>query len=384
MADDNAVDIRFGASTDDALAGIEQVRDALSGLTAPVRGLDDSLAQLNSAFASAVPTGALSQAVKDFGDLGSQAQRSIAPLKDINGEIKLLRLGLTEQKVVLNAEASQFQITQNQKFAMLEAETQKEYEAEATLLQQKEELGNLSVEQRKKVLDKIAELEAKHRVDMIKLDEQAIAQQQQMWTTSLNTIESAFNSQLRGLLAGTTSWSKAFKNILGDIIIKFIEMCEQMVVKWVAAAAGADDGDDERRRGARGGRADRRQLRHSRQRRQRHAGDHDRRRASLRRRFCLPGADHGAGRRRAGGGGAGLGLGRGDLRRRHRLRRARRPRAYSSGRNDHAGARLGAVHRSRAGRADPRAGEHQRLGARFAERRAFLQRQLKAHAARHQ
>ncbi len=235
MADDNAVDIRFGASTDDALAGIEQVRDALSGLTAPVRGLDDSLAQLNSAFASAVPTGALSQAVKDFGDLGSQAQRSIAPLKDINGEIKLLRLGLTEQKVVLNAEASQFQITQNQKFAMLEAETQKEYEAEATLLQQKEELGNLSVEQRKKVLDKIAELEAKHRVDMIKLDEQAIAQQQQMWTTSLNTIESAFNSQLRGLLAGTTSWSKAFKNILGDIIIKFIEMCEQMVVKWVAA-----------------------------------------------------------------------------------------------------------------------------------------------------
>ncbi len=235
MADDNAVDIRFGASTDDALAGIEQVRDALSGLTAPVRGLDDSLAQLNSAFASAVPTGALSQAVKDFGDLGSQAQRSIAPLKDINGEIKLLRLGLTEQKVVLNAEASQFQITQNQKFAMLEAETQKEYEAEATLLQQKEELGNLSVEQRKKVLDKIAELEAKHRVDMIKLDEQAIAQQQQMWTTSLNTIESAFNSQLRGLLAGTTSWSKAFKNILSDIIIKFIEMCEQMVVKWVAA-----------------------------------------------------------------------------------------------------------------------------------------------------
>ena len=70
---------------------------------------------------------------------------------------------------------------------------------------------------------------------MIKLDEQAIAQQQQMWTTALGTIETAFNSQLRGLLAGTTSWSQAFKNILGDIIIKFIEMCETMVVKWLAA-----------------------------------------------------------------------------------------------------------------------------------------------------
>ncbi len=235
MADDNTVEISFSALTDDALAGIEQVRAALSGLTAPVRGLDDNLTQLNVAFGSALPTAALSQAVKDFGELGSQATRSVAPLKDVNAEIKLLRLGLTEQKVILNAEASQFQITQNQKFAMLEAETQKEYDAELALLQQEAALGNQKVEQLRKVNEKIELLQAKHNIDMIKLDEQAIAQQQQMWTTSLNTIESAFNSQLRGLLAGTTSWSQAFKHMLGDMIIKFIEMCEEMVVKWAAA-----------------------------------------------------------------------------------------------------------------------------------------------------
>jgi len=235
MADDNTVEISFSASTDDALAGIEQVRAALSGLTAPVRGIDDNLTQLNVAFGSALPTAALSQAVKDFGELGSQATRSVAPLKDVNAEIKLLRLGLTEQKVILNAEASQFQITQNQKFAMLEAETQKEYDAELALLQQEAALGNQKVEQLRKVNEKIELLQAKHNIDMIKLDEQAIAQQQQMWTTSLNTIESAFNSQLRGLLAGTTSWSQAFKHMLGDMIIKFIEMCEEMVVKWAAA-----------------------------------------------------------------------------------------------------------------------------------------------------
>ncbi len=85
MASDNQVEIRFSASTDDALAGIERIRLALSGLTAPV---------------------------------------------------KALRQALSEQKILLNAEASQFQITQNQKFALLEAETQKEYEAELALLQQ--------------------------------------------------------------------------------------------------------------------------------------------------------------------------------------------------------------------------------------------------------
>jgi hypothetical protein len=136
---------------------------------------------------------------------------------------------------VLNAEASQFQITQNQKFATLEAETQKEYDAQLKLLQQEAELGDRKTQQYGQVLGKIALLEQKHNIDMIKLDEQAIAQQQQMWNIALGTIETAFNSQLRGLLAGTTSWSQAFKNILGDVIIKFIEMCEQMVVKWLAA-----------------------------------------------------------------------------------------------------------------------------------------------------
>jgi hypothetical protein len=235
MADDNAVEIRFSATTDDALAGIAQVRDALGTLTAPVRGLDGSLGRLNAAFAGALPANAVAQLVKDFGELGSEAARSALQIKEIGGEIKLLHLGLAEQKIVLEAAANQFQITQNQKFAMLEAETQKEYAAELALLQQEAALGDLSVRQRLNVLSQIAMLEQKHRTDMIRLDEQAIAQQQRAWTTALDGIAGAFNSQLRGLLAGTTSWSQAFKHMLGDILIKFIEMCEQMVIKWLAA-----------------------------------------------------------------------------------------------------------------------------------------------------
>ncbi len=184
MADDNRVEIRFSASTDGAIDGIAKMRDALNDLTEPVKALSQAFA---------------------------------------------------EQKILLNAEASQFEITQQQKFSLLEAETQKEYEAELALLQRKLDIDGQTVAQRQKALDSIAALEAKHRTDMIRLDEQAIAQQQQMWSSALGSIETAFNSQLRGLLAGTTTWSQASKKILGDLIIKFIEMCETMVIKWTAA-----------------------------------------------------------------------------------------------------------------------------------------------------
>jgi len=235
MANDNSVEIRFSAATDDVIAGIDQVREALSGVTEPVERVKDSLAQLNAALGGALPASTLAQISSSFADISTQAQRSSLAVKDINTEIQLLHLGLAQQKVVLAAEANQFQITQNQKFAMLAAETEKEYAAEVALLAKEAALQDLSVRQYQQILDKMALLKVKHDTDMIKLSEQAIAQQQQMWNSALGTIETAFNSQLRGLLAGTTSWSQAFKHILGDVIIKFIEMCEQMVVKWVAA-----------------------------------------------------------------------------------------------------------------------------------------------------
>jgi hypothetical protein len=230
MADDNSVNIRFGASTDDAIAGIEQIRAALSDLTAPVNDVNSNVARLTAAFGRMLPADAIAQIAKGFGDVGSQAQRSAGQLKEISAEIKLLHMGLAQQKVVLNAEAAQFQITQNQKFSMLEDETQKEYEAELALLEQKAALGNLSVNKRNEVLAQIAELEVKHHTDMIKLDAQAIAQQQQTWTKLLSPIESAWDSQLRSLLAGTESFGKAMKKVFADLVLDGIKQFEKLAL----------------------------------------------------------------------------------------------------------------------------------------------------------
>jgi hypothetical protein len=235
MADDNEVEIRFGASTDDVLAGIAQIRSALSGLTEPVRSLSGTVDQFGDTFGAALPVDKIAQCVRGLGDVGAAAQRAAAQAKLIDAEIKVLAQDAAAKKVLLNAEVSQYQITQDQKFALLQAETQKEYEARLALLQQEVALDNLSERSRSAVLGRIAALEATHRTDMLRLDEDSIAAQQTLWNGYLSTLTSAFNTQIRGLLEGTTSWQTAMKKVFEDLTIKFIEMVEQMIVKWLAA-----------------------------------------------------------------------------------------------------------------------------------------------------
>jgi hypothetical protein len=149
--------------------------------------------------------------------------------------MRIMQIGLQEQKTLLDAEVNQFKITQDQKFALLQAETEKEYEAQKLLLSQKMLLGDLDERQQQAMHDRMLVLEAKHDADMLRLDEQSIAAQQALWTNYFSMVTGAFNTQLRGLLEGTTNWHQAMIKTLEDLTIKFIEMAEQMVVKWLAA-----------------------------------------------------------------------------------------------------------------------------------------------------
>jgi hypothetical protein len=158
-----------------------------------------------------------------------------AAMKAIDEQIRLVQEGLKRHTLVLDAEVKQHAITQNQKFAQLEAYTEQAYQAELALLQKESAIAGMSLAQQQTVQNKIAQLKSKHTTDMLKLDEQSVAAQQQIYTNFFSSIEGAFNSQLRGLLAGTTTWAAAFKNIIGDLLIKFIEFCEKTVLEWAAA-----------------------------------------------------------------------------------------------------------------------------------------------------
>src|SRR5208282_505870 len=64
------------------------------------------------------------------------------------------------------------------------------------------------------------------------------------WESELAPIQSAWDSQLKGLLAGTTTWSQAMKSIVGDLVIALIKKMEELiVVNTIAKALQATFGE---------------------------------------------------------------------------------------------------------------------------------------------
>ena len=66
------------------------------------------------------------------------------------------------------------------------------------------------------------------------MDTEAIAVRQKMFQGMFDALQGAFNSQLRGLLAGTTSIKQAMKSMLGDLLIGFIQYVEKQGFQWLA------------------------------------------------------------------------------------------------------------------------------------------------------
>lgn len=157
-----------------------------------------------------------------------------AAMKAIDEEIKLYQLGLDKKKLVLEQEASFYQITQDKKFSLLQQFTEKEYQQELDALHREALLPGLKLAQQTEINNKILQLQATHDNAMVKLDQQSVQAMAANWQTALGSITTAFNSQLRGLLTGTTTWAAAFKNIITDLLVKFISVVEEMGVKWAA------------------------------------------------------------------------------------------------------------------------------------------------------
>src|SRR5581483_4984631 len=234
MADDHSVVIKFGAETDGVLDGIDQVRSAIASFRDQVGDLDGRLDGLGASFESALPIDQINQAAKAVSDIGSAARNAAGSVSSVGAQLRLLHISQGEQRTLLNADVSQFKITQDQKFALLQAELSKEYSAEQQLLYQKLGAAEFYSDQWKHIRDQMQVLAAKYDADLLRLNEQSIAAQQAQWTGYLSTVTGAFNSQLRGLLEGTTTWHKATIKMLEDLTIKFIETAEQMVLKSLA------------------------------------------------------------------------------------------------------------------------------------------------------
>ena len=130
-----------------------------------------------------------------------------------------------------------FQITQQQKLSLSQQALDAEYAAELAALQRESALGEQSLAAKQRVDDMIIEATRRRDDQMSALTRSALQQQEGEYQAFGNSIAQAFNSQLRGLVTGTTTWHTAFKNVLDDLLIKFIEWSETTVERYILGEA---------------------------------------------------------------------------------------------------------------------------------------------------
>lgn len=76
MSGDEDVQVKFGAQLDGLIAGINEAKDELEGLTAPIQGIKDAFSGLGEAFAAGLALDKITEAMDKFGELGEQIERT--------------------------------------------------------------------------------------------------------------------------------------------------------------------------------------------------------------------------------------------------------------------------------------------------------------------
>ena len=259
MTDAN-VSVSFSASVADFIAGVGQAKDALQGFSAPFGEINGQLASLANASAQAfnaerfqpyrdalVATQSLEQslaadreraaAALRAGDDAAHADATRAVQLATMEELRLIEDGLRQKLALYAEEARAYAITQSEKLALSAQAINAAYALELDSLKQQGALDDQSLAAKQRLDDMFIEATRRRDDQMLALDRSALRQQEQDYQSFANTIEGAFNGQLRGLISGTETWRTAFSNTLETLLIKFIEFTESTIAHHLIGEA---------------------------------------------------------------------------------------------------------------------------------------------------
>jgi hypothetical protein len=233
MSDAN-VAVTFSASVGDLVSGIADAREALASLSAPISEISGQYASLGASLTAAHAQAA---AALRSGNDAAYGDALRAARDAVNEEIKAERDGVKQKLAIYADDAREHRITQQEKVASSREAIDEAYSAEFASLQKEAALGARTLDQKQRIQNQILDAERRHQDQIEQITRQSLDEQQHEYEAFGNAITQSFDSQLRGLLSGTENWHTAFKNVLEDLLIKFIEWCETSVVQHVAAEA---------------------------------------------------------------------------------------------------------------------------------------------------
>jgi hypothetical protein len=148
---------------------------------------------------------------------------------------------LTQER--LSSELKLHQITQDQETQGLLAALDKRHAAENAEIDGELLLFARGTKEYQKALDERELLSAKYFAEQQKISDQGLQADVKAWESTLAPLQSAFDSQLKGLLAGTTSWATAMKNIFADLVMDIIKAFEKIAFEKLAVSLANMFGD---------------------------------------------------------------------------------------------------------------------------------------------
>lgn len=208
---------------------VDEGKDAM---VARVTAMADAIKKaLGSAFGSVAGGGG---GKSDAGAMDMAARTNIeATVARIQGEIALLRGALAQKQVIYQRDADLWGITEQQKLRLTRDATAAEFAAEEQKLTKIRDLWPAHTKEWEEANRKMIQSTQTFATEMLRINADMARDMKAKFDEVSNAFQSSFNGQLRGLLAGTTTWRQAFKSIMGDMVIFAIQAVEKMVANWI-------------------------------------------------------------------------------------------------------------------------------------------------------
>jgi hypothetical protein len=277
---DNTVQVTFSATTDELVSGVALVKDTIAGLAG---GLDDingkldrvaeqfgkafSVEGLKNCVGSMAELAAVSGAVKppgngaaiaaDFLGIQKAVQSTIAAYQKLNatpitvdaGEALKAQMALYHGMIKeaddaykltadrLGSQVRLHQISYDQETAELLSALEVRKKAEEAVFAAELARAHEGTAEYQRILNTKKAADDRYLLEKQKATEKAAEDDAKEWKAAADQVAGAFNSQLKGLLAGTTTWSQAMKNISADLVLKFIQNQVKATAEFLASKA---------------------------------------------------------------------------------------------------------------------------------------------------
>ncbi len=81
-------------------------------------------------------------------------------------------------------------------------------------------------------LDKLAQIQQQHLLQLQTMQTQAAHRTQSIWDPVFKSMSQAFDTTIKGMIMGTTTWQKGMRNMMQSVLGEFIDMGVKMVTTW--------------------------------------------------------------------------------------------------------------------------------------------------------